>query len=169
MWVSLHFVCLRFKCYRISVVCQLREVGLNAGMVAGMVRSGCQMCISWTQVNSLLRDFQSFHMHTYALTMCGYGVFHVWFELNDCVNKFPSMCHDLFFIFPLSLLEQCRLNGWSFQLLVHCHHLDVATLLQWLRSDYWCMVAEVIEHACLQMILYVKFFYLRCVTCLHLS
>ena len=37
---------------------------------------------------------------------------------------------------------QYHLNGWSYQFLGHCHHLDVAIQLQWLRNECLSMVEE---------------------------
>lgn len=39
--------------------------------------------------------------------------------------------------------EQYHLNGWSYQFLDHCLHLDVVIQLQWLRNDCLYMVVEV--------------------------
>lgn len=103
-------------------------------MVAGMARSGCQISMSWTQVNSLLSGF--------GISPCVYWHFirETFYFVSNSVIVFLWEC----------LFKQCHLSGRSWQLQEHCLHLDVAIQLPWLRNDCLSMVEEVMQH-CLSL------------------
>jgi hypothetical protein len=90
-----------------------------------MVKGGYQMCMSWTQVTSLLSGFSVFF---YSVIVTGKMLYLIGVRLD---------CKVLCFV------KQCHLSGGSCQCLDHCRRLDVAIQLLWWRKDCLSMVAEV--------------------------
>lgn len=96
-----------------------------------MVKSGCQMCMSWTQVTSLLKPGD--------VIIFIYHFFSFFFFFGDTTDV-------KFVLYAICFFKQYRWSGCSSQLLDQCHHLDVAIQLQWSKSDCLSMVAEVKLH-----------------------
>lgn len=110
------YVCLFDQLIDICIcqLCDLKGFNLMPGMEDGMVKNGCQMSMSWTQV------------------------------ISSLIGGIIYTSNFFFFLINIFICsKQCLLCGWSYQFLGHCHHLDVVTQLLWLRNGCWSMVAEV--------------------------